>query len=784
MKKYQYYLRCTYILCVLVCLQFTLSAQLTCGTNNLISSNAACPAQGSIAVDTTGMGGVHPYTYRITAGPLTPLPTLYQAYPSTFTNLPAGTFTVEIKDSLGNICSAQATIASTYDPMSINLTKNGCYIKLDIIGGKGPYKIERFDVDPILNPGATPVQTINNYAGTTYNFKNVTPPQAWVKVTDFCGFPYLKTIYIGGPLPLPSSVSVQLLNTDSLKVTLNNPAPSIFTYKIYVNGVFTDSIVSSNPEVIFQNIIQNCTIGTSYVTITDTVCKSSSYVFNLPNTNPVLKINCVNAAAGTVNVSVVGGTPPYTFTLTNNNTSSVYTSTTGNFVIPPFSSNTQFLLKVTDFCGKTDSKWSYGSGLYPYAYPTVNCATQKTNLTLGVSTVFMPITAKVGSVTTTYSNGNFTLSDLPTGSFVVELTDNCGNKVFIKDTMFIDITTSCNNFVASISNYYIKIVNGSVIGSTSIGTFTAIYTLLDNKGSVVATNTTGDFSGLPYGDYTLNVTTNCGLSASKPVTLTAPLAGGTAPAGQTYYACTNGTITGTYYVTNNGLGPYILTSTTPPYTVINAGAGGYTLTNIPMGTYNLSSCAGGSFPITFTAPTKSKPNVYKYTKCLNGQFVYNVSISGNYLANGPYIVTNSSAVVMPSSPGYYFPNLPLGTYYITTNNGCELPDTITLTAPPMSTITNDVIVECVNGQYSYKISANNYALKPYALGSLPSRRIRPEARPRCAPAWEAFCRLAAALPTSRAPPAPTALPEAAPPGPPSAGSPPHSSNTPNRLPEP
>ncbi len=351
MKKILRYL---YILSLLVCTN-QVEAQLNCSATTLASFPAACPSQGKITVDTTGLGGIGSYIYRITAGPLQQIPTPPQSYPSEFTNLPAGTFTVEIRDSLGNICTSQATVTTNYIPMTTTLTPNGCQLKLDILGGKAPYKLERFNIDPNTNPNAVAVETHSPYNSLSYTFKKLPYNQTWIKVTDDCGITYVQTAFMQSAGNL--SVGASLINTDSVRVQIYGTIPpTLFKYKIYVQGVLVDSMITSSKDITFNDIVSPCGTGSTYVEITDTICRTGIAYFNLAKTSPILKIDCVSFQNKTASLSATGGTPPYTFDYYYNTS----ISTSGVFSNLPFNPNTtSALFRVTDHCGKSQSLWVY-----------------------------------------------------------------------------------------------------------------------------------------------------------------------------------------------------------------------------------------------------------------------------------------------------------------------------------------------------------------------------------------------------------------------------------------
>lgn len=87
--------------------QFTLSVQ-----------NPECPVTSEIAV-TSASGGIAPYTYTL-------LPTNITNSTGTFSNLPAGTYFVRMKDACGTIRTRQATITPYTFSATVTMTSLGC----------------------------------------------------------------------------------------------------------------------------------------------------------------------------------------------------------------------------------------------------------------------------------------------------------------------------------------------------------------------------------------------------------------------------------------------------------------------------------------------------------------------------------------------------------------------------------------------------------------------------------------------------------------------------------
>jgi len=148
-------------------------------TINTTATAATCPSNGTITA--TAGGGVTPYQYSITAGPVTRPSQSGNA----FSSLPPGSYTVRVSDNCGNAVTRNTTVTNSYTAItisSISGTPNYCPVNPDgtatinAVGGSGTKQYE------ILS-GATVVAGPQASA----SFTGLADGNYTARVTDACG---------------------------------------------------------------------------------------------------------------------------------------------------------------------------------------------------------------------------------------------------------------------------------------------------------------------------------------------------------------------------------------------------------------------------------------------------------------------------------------------------------------------------------------------------------------------------------------------------------------------
>ena len=284
---------------------------------------------GSITV--TATGGIPSYLYAIS-------PQFTFGTVNTFNNLPAGTYTVKIKDSEN--CEIETNPITILQPTPLNLSINPnnvgqdiClgdnfgYFQVDITGGVPPY-FASFNnstnyqaVDAVLNS----VIYENLSGGATYT----------VYVRDANGCESTIQQVLDPAIDLNPEVEVVY---DCSNNTSTN------TVTITVESIYVNDVLYSIDGINYQtsNVFVNVAAG-SYTVFVDhsNGCLNSSETFTIDQINPLL-VSVVETGLNQITATATGGVPPYTYVFNgvNTGTNNVYVySQTGNQSVVVYDAN-------------------------------------------------------------------------------------------------------------------------------------------------------------------------------------------------------------------------------------------------------------------------------------------------------------------------------------------------------------------------------------------------------------------------------------------------------------
>lgn len=443
-----------------------------------IASPANCYQQSSGEIDATVSGGIPPYIYFWSNGSVT----------EDVSGLLAGSYNLMIRDA--NNCSYIETMTIT-EPDAItlslfrqNVTCNG-------------YSDGLASVTP---SGGTPNYTyLWSNGGTQFNNSNLNAGTYNVSVTDNNGCVLDTVIEILEPQPIQidiqsTNVSCYGLNNGAVDITMNG---GIYPYDfLWSTGATTEDISSLNP-------------GGYFLQVTD--YNGCNEVANVVITQPQqlnLSINptaakCYLSADGSANLTVSGGTTPYSFNWSNGQiTEDLTNASAGNYtaivtdnngcqnqinttITQPDSIHLSVTITDVSCFNGSDGKISIvpTGGTSPYAYLWNNAATQAN------------------------------IINLISGTYIVTVTDNNGcikiKTINISQPSAIDITF--NNTNASCFGKSDGSSVASVVGGVSP------YTYLWTTGG-----TNNSISNIPAGTYVLSVTDNNSCVYSESTTITQP----------------------------------------------------------------------------------------------------------------------------------------------------------------------------------------------------------------------------------------------------------------------
>ncbi len=282
--------------------------------------NIKCHGDSTGVIDNLISGGTAGFTFSW-AGP-----NGFSANTQDLFNVIAGTYTVNVTDTNGCTTYANLTLNQAPNPMAGNLsafvypggTNISCFgssngsIDLNYTGG-----IAGFDYW-WRGPG--------NYSAATEDIAGVTAGHYEVVVTDTNGCQLSLAIDLTEPTAITSSIAT----TPSSCTSANGTAD------LSVNGgVQPYNYIWSNTST--NEDLNGVVSGNYYVNITDmNGCSHLDYAYvdnvsALAITSTINNANCFGNADGAVNVTILNGTEPYTFTWSNGATTEDITNVTSGF---------------------------------------------------------------------------------------------------------------------------------------------------------------------------------------------------------------------------------------------------------------------------------------------------------------------------------------------------------------------------------------------------------------------------------------------------------------------
>lgn len=277
--------------------------QPTAVTISTTAQDASCDGVYDGSITATAGGGTPGYTYSLNGGPSFTNPVI--------TGLSSGTYTVIATDSKGCTTSVQETVGNSYSITATikNQTDVSCFG-----GNDGTFTLSL--------TGGIPQYDFSINGGLTYQsdstFSNLTAGNYLVKIIDSKGCPVIQSVTIAQPSKLTTVID-SVVNA----ACFGSSTASVYTSTKggTPNYTYAWSNSSSNDDLIGVNA------GTYRVTVTDAKgCKDSTTV--TVGQSPKLfvslasftNVSCNGGLDGTIDITVGGGTLPYTFTWSNNET--------------------------------------------------------------------------------------------------------------------------------------------------------------------------------------------------------------------------------------------------------------------------------------------------------------------------------------------------------------------------------------------------------------------------------------------------------------------------------
>ncbi|NPA33534.1 MAG: S8 family serine peptidase [Chlorobi bacterium] len=611
------------------------------------SCGGSCDGTITVSLDTL-YDGLPPYTISWSDDP--------NANSLTRTGLCPGTYIVTITDQTG--CSISDTIVIlSGGPGSITITldslKNvSCNggsdgaIYITASGGSAPYTYSW------TGP--------SGFTASTEDITGLTAGTYIVSVTDANGCVSSDTFVVNEP----SAISITGTVTDAncgnsngaIDITVTGgTAP--YTYS-WSNGATTEDLSSIPP-------------GTYSVTVTDangcttTASFTVNNISNLSVTGVVTDATCHGDSTGAIDITVSGGTPPYSYSWTNG-------ATTQDLVNIPAGA---YSVTVTDANGCVAT-----ASFIVNAPPPIVIAGNITQPTCGNSDGIIDITVSGGTAPYSYSwsNGATTqdLINVPSGTYIVTITDANG---CTKQDTFLLTDQGAPTITGVVYDVTCGGASDGAIDVTITGGTTP-YTISWSNGA-----TTEDLVGISGGTYIITVTDANGCVATQSFTVNEPPA--IIITGMVTDASCAGAPDGAIDITvTGGFPPYTYSWNGGIFTtedLSGVGAGSYTVT--------VTDTAGCSQQATFTV---GEPPAITVT-------VDSIVAATCNQPNGAIYITVSGG-----TPGYTFSwdigfttedlvNVNGGTYTLTVMDAAGCSDTFQFTVPAYDTpyVTNYQVID-------------------------------------------------------------------------------------------
>ncbi len=593
-------------------------------TGTTSATNVKCFGNSTGSASITVSGGTPSYSYVWSNGNGS----------ATTNNLTAGNYTVTVTDV--NNCSitksvsiTQPAAALTTSTVSVNIKCFGQStgaVQLTVSGGTTPYSYN-------WSNGTTGAQLTGITSGT-YS----------VTVTDANSCTSAATAFLTQP-------AVALAGTiSSTNVSCRNGNNGTATAG--ASGGTSPYVYSWNTGASTSNI-SNLTAGTYTVTITDANSCTTSLTTTVTQPSAAIAlsathtdVSCLGVPVGTINLTVSGGTTPYTYAWNNGSAQEDLNNLSAGI----------FVVTVTDANGCTSSL----SEAVSQPAGALNATATLTNTSChGDSNGAIDLNPFQGTPPYTYSwsNGSNSqdLTNLTAGAYTVTVTDV--NGCILLNTLFVTQPLAVLSSTTTVINVA---CNGNASGTIDLTPSggTTPYTFNWSNGA-----SSEDITNLNSGNYTVQITDANGCQASNAATVNQPTASLNIQAELTQLNC---------HDVQDGAIAITVTGGTAPYTYLwNDGNQSEDLTGLNPGTYSLSvtdaqGCtASGSYTIAYAAATLSSTGTVTHVLCHADQTgAINIEVLGGTI---PYSYNwNDGAITEDRT------TIPAGNYsvLITDINGC------------------------------------------------------------------------------------------------------------------
>uniref|UniRef100_UPI001F58CDB8 beta strand repeat-containing protein n=1 Tax=Aestuariivivens insulae TaxID=1621988 RepID=UPI001F58CDB8 len=456
------------------------------------------------------VSGTTSFTYTINGGSATA-----GASPINLTGLAAGSYTIAVTDTTTN-CTATDTVTISGPPSALSVTATASpltctadgSVAITATGGWGGYSYELEQPDStVLGP-----QGSNVFGGLSQTGTYT------VTVTDANGCEATTTFALSTPSNPTATISsadycYDATNGASLEVSASGGNPP---YQYSINGsAFQSNNVFTNLVPGTYNITVRDAYGCTFMVPTETIADQLTAMASLTK-----GLDCTASPDATINVTVSGGTAPYTYEVSFNGGAFI---ATGN---PPYSYNSaqtgDYQYRITDALGCT--ALTNVVTIQPITTPSATAIATDVFCngdTSGIATIDIDETVGTPPYEVSFNGSGFTSQTVYNGlvagtyNFIVRDANSCtfNGSVTVNEPSTINIGSEV---IVPITCSGAGNVLGAIqISGVSGGTPNYTYTLLNSSGSVATTSSTNPvgptastsvtFNDLAFGNYYLRI---------------------------------------------------------------------------------------------------------------------------------------------------------------------------------------------------------------------------------------------------------------------------------------